>query len=1111
MKKFFLIIVLIYTSMCMSQIEYQANGIFTYSEPDNQVVYGDLSVYFEGLDDNGELFRVYSAYRNIGGTNFETTASFSVILPGRPLRILASGWFREEDQAGNVENTCASSEDPSLGSISIPVNDNCIISIGNRNMGACYQVELLELEIIPFCELIQSEDTLLGYENILSLGCEINIGAVDYNWEYQISENGQVNEEDWLNLGVNQSTINRKVSDLLPETAIGKKVYFRLNTCDSSYPSDPVFFEIVKSAPNILNTEPIDTSCYDSSDGGVTINFGRGLDEGETLSISIEDLDDIIDLDSLNNPIFNSVISEENITDLGANNTFTFSDSIGKSLPKGNFRVALLGFYNERNTDTSYSPFIVNNPNPLEFTSNITNVWCHGGSDGQLNITAKGGQDLQTYEYLLLAEGEEETEEAWASFSTTATIPNSEVTHTITGLAPGTYKLSLRDANLCLAKEIVRDSGGEIVGLGEVIEETITITEPEAPLASAFTFSQSPTAFGFSDGSITAKINGGTKLNSGNPYNFEWEYFDVETSSWELWQDFEYDEDGDDWFIILENAKAGEYRLTVTDANFDAASDQAGCTVVNASFILEQPEKLSLEIAETNFISCNSSNIFNDPSSDGQLTALASGGVPFAPEDNNGYLYIYTWKKKGEDGNYETLNGRIGNVLDELVAGDYAVNITDANGITVGEITAENEITPVDILYTLEQPELLEIQLDKTDINCNSSNGGTISADTSGGIPPYQYQWSTGETSSTLTDLPPGNYVLFVTDARGCKSSNEITIEQPNALSIEVLEAQSPTCNGGDNGRLLVEPSGGVPPYTYQWNTGETTTGLENLSDGTYIFTLTDANGCSIDKEFLLEHPDELSINLGEDRTLCQEQTHDLDASISDPSATYSWTSSNGFTSADAQITVSNPGVYNVVATTSQGCTANGSVEISYRDTAIDVEFLLSSQAYAEDDVVLLNVSDPLGETYEWDLPDEVEIVEQTDTRIILSFPGAGTYLIGLINTQGDCYATQYKSIVVEEGSGLPSSGDAEDPFIARFDLTPNPNTGQFEVNVELAEVSPIAVRIFNIQGGLMYTHPSESYAKVYNMPMNLNLSSGVYFVVLETAHETQVKRLVIL
>jgi hypothetical protein len=207
---------------------------------------------------------------------------------------------------------------------------------------------------------------------------------------------------------------------------------------------------------------------------------------------------------------------------------------------------------------------------------------------------------------------------------------------------------------------------------------------------------------------------------------------------------------------------------------------------------------------------------------------------------------------------------------------------------------------------------------------------------------------------------------------------------------------------------------------------------------------------------------------------------------------------------------VSEAGTYQVTATSSLGCVATDTIVISYNDTEIDSAFLLASQAYQNQEVILFNVSSPIGETSEWVLPSDVTIISETATSITLRFPEVNTYKIGLISTQGDCYKEIYKNIVIEESSGLAGPGDSETPFIEEFTLTPNPNNGKFELYINLAEASPIAIRVFSIQGSIVLNKNDIPTAKEYTIPVNLGLPSGMYVVILETAKQTQIKRMLV-
>jgi len=108
------------------------------------------------------------------------------------------------------------------------------------------------------------------------------------------------------------------------------------------------------------------------------------------------------------------------------------------------------------------------------------------------------------------------------------------------------------------------------------------------------------------------------------------------------------------------------------------------------------------------------------------------------------------------------------------------------------------------------------------------------------------YLWSNGDVSSEIIDLIPDSYGLTVSDIEGTTLVDTVfIIEAPQVLVFEnttIIPANSEIANGS----ATVFGGGGVPPYTYEWSTGETSNTLENLAVGEYSVTMTDAVGCSL-------------------------------------------------------------------------------------------------------------------------------------------------------------------------------------------------------------------------------------------------------------------------
>ncbi|MFK7806413.1 MAG: hypothetical protein AB8F74_01305, partial [Saprospiraceae bacterium] len=118
-----------------------------------------------------------------------------------------------------------------------------------------------------------------------------------------------------------------------------------------------------------------------------------------------------------------------------------------------------------------------------------------------------------------------------------------------------------------------------------------------------------------------------------------------------------------------------------------------------------------------------------------------------------------------------------------------------------------------------------------------------------GGIPPFTYEWSTGETSHVIETSTSGTYSLTVTDANGCTTSNStnVTVNNNNPCdNFGVTIYSNPDSLGMGQDFLVAIANGGTWPVAYSWSTGETGGGIEitGTTETSFSVTATDANGC---------------------------------------------------------------------------------------------------------------------------------------------------------------------------------------------------------------------------------------------------------------------------
>ena len=281
---------------------------------------------------------------------------------------------------------------------------------------------------------------------------------------------------------------------------------------------------------------------------------------------------------------------------------------------------------------------------------------------------------------------------------------------------------------------------------------------------------------------------------------------------------------------IFTGLTAGNYTIEITDTTL-------ACTVAQ-TITINEPDALTVALSITSnysgaAISCNGFN-------DGELTATSTGGT--GP-------YNYLW----DDSNAQATATATG-----LLAGTYCVDITDANACATRACE------------TLTEPAPLTGSASSLDASCNGSADGTASITPTGGVAPYTYLWddSAGQSTQTATGLTAGTYCVTVTDANGCTLVDCATVNEPStALSLTIAISSNYngvaiSCNGGCDGEATVQANGGIAPYSYTWDNGQTNATSTGLCGGNSCVTVTDANGCSASVCATINEPDAINTTI---------------------------------------------------------------------------------------------------------------------------------------------------------------------------------------------------------------------------------------------------------
>lgn len=325
----------------------------------------------------------------------------------------------------------------------------------------------------------------------------------------------------------------------------------------------------------------------------------------------------------------------------------------------------------------------------------------------------------------------------------------------------------------------------------------------------------------------------------------------------------------------ITNVPSGSYRLIVTDASGCKDTSDIVLAASNA------PSVSLTSIPPT----CGSSN--------GSVTSSVTGGTT---------PYTYAWS-----------NGGTSSSINNVASGTFKLIVTDNSGC---KDTAEV------ILHTSNGPA---ITLTPVHTSCGLNNGA-ISASVSNGVAPYSYTWSNGGTGSSINTLSAGTYKLIVTDAGGCKDSSEVTINSSSGLTTSITKTDI-SCNANPcDGSASLVVSGGTLPYQVLWNTGASSSSLNNICAGEYTVTIQDVAGCE-KKDTVKINQGNINLDGGSNATICQNGTYTFNATGAD---NYTW--SNGVSNGSSETFTSLGQFTYYVTGSANGCTATDSVIIIIND-----------------------------------------------------------------------------------------------------------------------------------------------------------------------------------
>ena len=522
---------------------------------------------------------------------------------------------------------------------------------------------------------------------------------------------------------------------------------------------------------------------------------------------------------------------------------------------------------------------------------------------------------------------------------------------------------------------------------------------------------QNISCFGEATGNIAIDVIGGTKTEI-SPGVFDYLY------SWTGPNSFTSTSKN------IENLNVGTYEVTVID--------KLGCTL-KRTIIIDQPSsKVAIDVTKSD-VSCYGET-------DGSIDIAISGGVT---------PYQISWSNLAN-----------GSSLKNLSAGTYIATVTDGNNCT-------EQVT-----VSIEQP-IFFINPTVSPISCNGENDGAIDLNLSGGISPISVFWNDDASAGLQrNNLAPGTYSVTITDSdtNQCPIQQTFSLTNPLALAVFETISDATDCDIVNSGRIDLDVFGGTPPYSFLWNTNEITEDLENIPAGEYSVNITDANGCSITKEYTIIRPI-VPIHIEIEETLitdCDLNTVNLQTKANVTGGflpyTYNWSAGIPSASDNSIMTSNQSGSYEITVTDAKGCMATKSFVLEVPSIGIpDFEysaFGLTNYNFfsVEDPITFTNLSSGNYISVSWNFGDGS--LPTNEENPIHTFNQAGSFNVILtVNYTADCISIFEKTIEVTKGYYL----------VHPTAFTPNNDGYNETIKPYYRGFSNIEMTIYNTWGTVVY------------------------------------------
>ena len=564
---------------------------------------------------------------------------------------------------------------------------------------------------------------------------------------------------------------------------------------------------------------------------------------------------------------------------------------------------------------------------------------------------------------------------------------NAVTTEDLANLAPGTYSVTVTGANSCTE-----------TGTANVLNNNIVLNVSAAPLGNT---------------SCTA-VNGSVDISIAPAGTYTY-----------LWSNMATTED-------LTNLNSGSFTVTVTLGNCQSSST---FSVADNTVTPNLASNITASICGVNNGGIDLSvsgpagpytYLWSNAATDEDLASLLPGTYSVTVSAPNGCTEVANLNVPNNASNFSLAatpapltdcavdNGAID--LNITPAGAYTyqwsnmATTEDLSGLPPGtytvSVTESGSCTATASFFVIDQRTNPLTTQSLTPELCSLADG-SIDLGVSGGTSPFNYLWSTGQTTQDLSNITAGTYTVVVTDANNCTATTAATIPG-NTINFSLAGTASPnsSCvqNDGSVDLTMNPPTG----YTFIWSNASATEDLVNVSAGTYTVTVSAGGSCTSTADFTVTSnvpTPALSQNIL--AAQCGQADGSINISVSGSPAPYDYIWSNAITDEDLSAVLS--GSYTVTVTAANGCSSTQSFTVPENifSPAIASSLLPATSCVTNNGAIDLTISPAGSYTFIWS--------NAAMTEDLINLP-TGTYTV-TVSAGGACTSTAALTVT----SNIPS------------------------------------------------------------------------------------------